>query len=136
MPGTNTVSGVPIPLDTDPVRDGAKAVRDVANFVPYFWSSGQLFGAYQAAKPYLIFTARVIQISNQYAQLYVAFPKTLTQVSGAWIITQGTAQQGLVYDIDMTNAPNGTGMIFRVMSPDGTLLPNRGCDVSVLVIGQ
>ena len=31
MPGTTAVLGIPIPLDTDPFADGAKALRDAMN---------------------------------------------------------------------------------------------------------
>jgi hypothetical protein len=136
MPGTNPDNGIPIPLDPDPVRDGAKAMRDIVSFVPYVWSVSSLFGSFQNAKPMLFYAPRIQQTSNQFGQLYIAFPKNLNMVVGAWITTQGPSAAALAYDIDLTNPPTAAGIIFRVMSPAGAVLPNRPCDVSILVIGQ
>jgi len=136
MPSTNATSGVPIPLDADPVRDGAKATRDIVALMPYVMGpTPGLFGSWQAAKPMVFVVQRITQTSNQYGQLYVAFPKSLNYVAGAWVM--GLASGAVSYDVDMTNPPTAAGIIIRVMNPQGgAMLPNRPCDISILTIGQ
>lgn len=138
MPSTNPDSGIPIPLDPDPVRDGAKNIRDVVTFVPYYLIPGvPMFGVKTAGKPIAVIVQHQQTTSNQFGQLHVPFPKAMTFIAGASIQVLSGSGEAVIFDVDMSNPPSANGMIFRVWNPTtGVILPNRPVWYAATVIGQ
>lgn len=136
---TNTPNGYPYPVGSEMVRDGDNAIRALAEAadvkVPLraLGTGASVWGdAYSATKPLRTVHFNQVVTSNQYGQIFL--PYSLNTVFGCFI----TAITGaIVFDLDGTNPPTKTGVIFRMWSTAATpaLLPNRAQGVTAVVFG-
>lgn len=135
MPGTNADNKIPIPLDADPVKNGALATRNVVVNVPALRMGGSPWGTALTlpGKPPIIVCFHQTLTSNQYGQINLAHG--LNTVCGIWVTGVSSA---IIFDIDGSNPPGAGNAIIRLWNPanPAALLPNRAQEFTAVVIGQ
>jgi hypothetical protein len=141
--GTTSSLLLPYPEVTDPVKDGATAIKNLATATEKRMTAnrgiatpGAQWGTAWSAgmTTFTMATGKLTQTSNTFGQVAI----NLTGVAGiAYAHAQPYGQQNqeaVLYVLDEVNT-NGTALIFYVYSGTGTLLVSRACKFTAFAIG-